>query len=171
MTDWYIWFLLCVLILWALSVPRDRYALRIILIASLASEILVMFTRQIHAPWKMAVPGMVETLTILALLQWAKNRTGHLNIGLLSVAWVAHVFCYLDVWLRTDIVYSRYEAILFLVAVAQLCTFHATFARCGGLIVGLLNSIGVRRPRSVCLAGVRNSILRTERTKVLQANR
>ncbi len=127
MTDWYSYFLLCVLILWALSSPRDRNALRIVLIASLASEVIVDFiTHQIHAPWKLVIPGLLETLTILALLKWARNRTGYLNVGCLCIAWLAHLLCYLDVWLKTNMVYSRYEGIIMVVAIGQLLACHDT---------------------------------------------
>jgi hypothetical protein len=77
--DWYNAFLLAVFLLWAISTPRDRNALRIVLIASLASEVIVdNITHQIHGAWKLIIPGALEIATILALLKWARNPTGYL---------------------------------------------------------------------------------------------
>jgi len=113
--------------MWALSSSKDRNALRIVLIASLASEVIVdEITRQIASAWKLVIPGAVEIATILALLRWARNRTGYWQAGLLIVAWIAHVLCYVDCWLKTDIVYSRYEAILYSVSAGQLVTCYDT---------------------------------------------
>ncbi len=129
MIDWYSFFILAVLCLWAVSTPRDRNTLRIVLIASMASDMIVDFiTHQIHAPWKLVIPGLLETLTILALLKWARNRTGYLNVGCLCVAWLAHLLCYVDVWLKTDMIYSRYEEIIMAVAIGQLASFHDTIS-------------------------------------------
>lgn len=125
--DWYLCFIAAVLVLWAISTPQDKAALRIVLIASLVSEALVDFiTSQIHGSWKLVIPGALEVLTILALMQWAKNRTGYLNSGLLCIAWLAHILCYVDLWLKTDIVYSRYEAVIQLVALGQLASCYDT---------------------------------------------
>lgn len=127
MTDWYYVFLACVLILWLVSTPRDRNALRIVLIASLASEVIVDgITQHIQGAWKLVIPGALEILTILALLKWARNRTGITQAGLLVFAWLAHVLCYLDIALKTDLVYSRYETILFWVSAGQLVTCYDT---------------------------------------------
>lgn len=83
-------------------------------------------TNRILGAWKLVIPGALEILTILALLKWARNRTGITQAGLLVIAWLAHVLCYWDCILKTDIVYSRYEAILFWVAVGQLATCYDT---------------------------------------------
>lgn len=127
MIDWYHWFIAAVLLLWAVSTSRDRNALRIVLIASLASEVIVdNITHQIHGAWKLIIPGALEVATIFALLKWARNRTGITQAGLLLFAWLAHVLCYIDVALKTDIVYSHYEAILLWVSVGQLATCYDT---------------------------------------------
>lgn len=127
MIDWYTLFIACTLLLWIGSSPRDRNALRILLIASLFSAAIVDgFTHQIEGSWKLIIPGAMETLTVLALLKWARNRTGIMQAGLLVFAWLAHFLCYVDITLKTDLVYSRYEAILFWVSVGQLATCYDT---------------------------------------------
>ncbi len=128
MTDeWYTYFLAAVLRLWAASTPIVRNALRIVLIASLASEVIVDgITHQISGAWKLVIPGALEILTILALLKWARTRTGITQAYLLVFAWLAHLLCYADIYLKTDIVYSRYEAILFWVAVGQIAACYDT---------------------------------------------
>jgi hypothetical protein len=125
--DWYFVFMSLVLVLWAFASPRDRNALRIVLIASLASEVVVDgITCHINGAAKLAIPGCVEILTIIALLKWANNRTGIMQSGLLVIAWLDHFLCYLDCLLKTDIVYSRYESILLWVSVGQLAAFYDT---------------------------------------------
>lgn len=124
---WYLVFVACVLILLAFSTQRDRNALRIILAASVVGCLLVIFvTRQIHAPWKLAIPGALEAMTAVAMYQWSKNITGHLQIGCLFVAWLTHALCYLDLWFNTDLVYSHYETIIQVVALAQLAACYDT---------------------------------------------
>ena len=131
------------------AAPRDRDALSIVLVASFVSTLLVHFvTHEITGAWKLAVPGAVETLTIIAMLQWARNRTGYLNSGALCIAWLAHVLCYLDIALNTDIVYSRYETILALVAAAQILACYDTLARCwGGTVAGVASFFHGRNRR------------------------
>lgn len=127
MIDWYHCFIAAVFILWAISTPRDKNALRIVLIASLTSEVMVdEITQQIEGAWKMIMPGALEIATILAMLKWARNRTGYLQAGLLVIAWVAHLLCYVDFTLKTDLVYSKYEGIIFWVSVGQLATCYDT---------------------------------------------
>lgn len=127
MIDWYHVFIAAVFILWAISTPRDKNALRIVLIASLVSEVMVdEITQNIAGAWKLIMPGALEIGTILALLKWARNRTGYLQAGLLVIAWVAHLLCYVDFTLKTDLVYSRYEDIIFWVSVGQLATCYDT---------------------------------------------
>jgi hypothetical protein len=124
---WYHAFIVCVFLLWLASTSRDRNALRIVLIASLVSEVVVeLVTHQIHGAWKLAIPGALETLTILAMLHWARNRTGYLQASLLIVAWLAHLICYVDIIARTDWIYSRYEIIIQMVAVGQLAACYDT---------------------------------------------
>lgn len=125
--DWYFVFMSLVLVLWAFASPRDRNALRIVLIASLASEVIVDgITCHINGAAKLAIPGCVEILTILALFKWSKNRTGIMQSGLLMIAWLDHFLCYIDCLTKTDIVYSRYETILLWVSVGQLAAFYDT---------------------------------------------
>ena len=159
--DWYQGFLLCVFLLWLGSTDRDRNSLRIVLIASLASEGIVDFiTRQIYAPWKLAIPGAVEVLTILALFQWAKNRTGYLNIGLLCAAWFAHLMCYVDASQqdRTGFFYANYEAIIQAVAIGQLLVCHDTIRHIVGSVVELFR---FPRNRIIRPASVSADILRS----------
>ena len=161
--DWYQGFLLCVFLLWLGSTERDRNALRIVLIASLASEGIVDFiTRQIHAPWKLAIPGAVEVLTILALFQWAKNRTGHLNVGALCAAWLAHLFCYVDACQQdyTGFFYANYETIIMIVAVVQLASFYDTMLHSAGR--AYLWATGLW---SVPVASSRSAVLHSPRSK------
>lgn len=141
--DLYEWFIVAILVLWMFSAPQDRNALRIVLIASLFSETIVgVVTRQIHGAWKLAIPGAVEILTIMALLQWGRNRTAYIQAALLIVAWLAHVFCYLDIKLGSDFVYSRYEGIIYAVALGQILACHDTIAHCFRSVRNWLWSVG-----------------------------
>ncbi len=123
--------------------------------------------RQIAGAWKQVIPGATEALTVIALLQWAKGRTATLNVGCICIAWVAHVMCYLDVFWGTDYIYSHYETVIQIVAVAQLFTFHATVTYCGSAVAGWVSSFSLWRPRIVCVASVRPPVPHLERTKVL----
>lgn len=128
MFDWYHAFLPAVFLLWLGSTEADRRALRIILAATVASELIVEFgTRGIHGAWKLVIPGALETATILCLLAYARSRTGFLQAACVSVAWLAHAICFADIQLGTDFVYSRYEAILAIVAFTQLAVCHDTY--------------------------------------------
>ncbi len=141
MLDWYHLFIFCVFLLWIASTPRDRNALRIVLIASIFSEVIVdLVTRDIHGAWKLIIPGMVETLTIMAMLRWSRNTTGYLQAGCLIVAWLAHLLCYVDVALKTDLVYSKYEHIIMAVAVGQLAACYDTVMFTIGRIYRFANS-------------------------------
>jgi hypothetical protein len=124
--NWYYGFALAVLLLWIFSSPKDKMALRIILLATIGSMIITTYTRTVNAPWKLIVPATVEMLTIIALLHWARNRTGYTQAGLLVIAWAAHLICYLDLMLGTDLVYSAYERVILLVAVGQVLACHET---------------------------------------------
>ena len=127
MLDWYHWFALLLGALLVASVPRDRNAIRIVMLATLTSWLLVdLGTSRLTGAWKLCVPGAVETLTILALLRWG-GRTGCIQSGPLVVAWLAHVLCFVDLTAGTDIVYSRYEFILGSVSLTQLALFHETY--------------------------------------------
>ncbi len=143
MLSWYQFFILCVIALRLVASPKDRNALSIILVASFVSTLLVhLVTYQIHGAWKLAIPGGIEVLTILAMFRWSKNLTGYLNSGCLIVAWLAHLLCYVDVCLKTDIVYSRYETIIQVVAVGQLLTCYDTLAHNFGRIYRYFSSLG-----------------------------
>lgn len=128
MLDWYHLFAFAVFLLWLGSTPADRNALRIVLLATIASWLIVDYwTSSITGPWKLVVPGMLETTTIIALLRWSRNRTGWYQVGCVAVAWLAHALCFADLQLGTDMVYSYYETILTVVAAAQLAFFHDTY--------------------------------------------
>lgn len=116
-----------IFILWAIASPRDRMSLRIVLLATLGSWLLTEgITVHIIAPWKLIFPGAVETATILALLKYSPNRTGYMQAGLLFIAWLAHLFCYLDVMLDTNFVYDRYSQLIGVVAIGQILAFYDT---------------------------------------------
>jgi len=101
--------------------------LLIVLIATIASYFITEgVTRQITGAWKLVIPGAVELATIAAMLHWAKNRTGYMQVALLLVAWLAHVLCYADLVLGTNLVYDNYEAILWGVSLGQIAAFHDT---------------------------------------------
>jgi hypothetical protein len=125
--DPYHLFVLLIALLWLGSTDSDRNALRIVMLATLTSWLLVdLGTSRLTGAWKLSVPGAVETLTILALLRWG-GRSGCYQVGCLVIAWLAHVLCFSDVMLGTDTVYSRYEAILYGVSLAQIALFHDTY--------------------------------------------
>jgi len=125
--DPYLIFLFTAFALWLIASPRDKVALYIVLWATLLSYFITEgVTRQIAGAWKLVIPGAVELATIAALLTWSRNRTGYMQVGLLVVAWGAHLLCYLDLVLNTDMVYSRYETILWGVSIGQLLAFYDT---------------------------------------------
>ena len=127
MNDWYYLFLLVVFLIWLGATPADRNAVRVVIIASLASWLVVdYFTAFFNGAWKMVVPGAMETTTIICLLCFAPGRTGYAQAAFLGVAWVAHVMCFIDLILGTDTVYSRYEVILASVSLIQIMLFHDT---------------------------------------------
>ena len=107
--------------------PTDKPAVRIVLAASLVSWLTVeVVTSRLTGAWKLSVPGAVETLTILCLLKWGGKNGGY-QVACLIVAWLAHVLCFADLKLGTDMVYSNYEAILTGASIAQLVLFHDTY--------------------------------------------
>ena len=164
---WYQLFILAVIALRLVAVPRDRNALSIVLVASLVSTLLVHFvTHEITGAWKLAVPGAVEVLTISALMYFSPNRTGLLQSCCLLVAWMAHAFCYLDIVLRTDIVYSRYETILALVAIAQIIVCYDTLAHCGRAVAAGFAAVPFGGSRGLRHSGVRDSVLSGRPAKV-----
>lgn len=128
MLDWYHLFLAAVFLLWLGATDADRNALRIVLAATISSLLLVDFvTSQISGAWKLVIPGALETGTVVALIRWTPNRSGYQQTACVMVAWLAHVLCFADIQLRTDIVYSHYEAVLGVVAMAQIAFFHDTY--------------------------------------------
>ncbi len=170
--DWYHCFIVAVLVLWLIASPRDRNALRIVLIASLISEVIVSaITKQIHAPWKLAITGATDVLTIAALCQWSKNQTGHLQIGCLCFSWFAGMLCYIDVCLKTDFIYSRYEETIQLVALAQLLAFHDTLVNACTAFYRWAFPFRGAGHRCVAAASVSHNLLRDQdgaiRTKIL----
>lgn len=170
MRDWYHAFLVCALLLWIVSTPRDRNALRIILIASLASEVIVdTITHQIHGAWKLVIPGAVEVITILAMVKWSRNVTGFLQVVLLVIAWLSHVLCYFDVLLKTDLVYSRYEVILQAVAVGQLAACYDTMRFNFGIIRSGFSAFFTDNLCAVPHASVRPDVSGYEGSENLQA--
>jgi hypothetical protein len=109
------------------SSPTDKPAVRIVLAASLVSWLTVeVVTSRLTGAWKLSVPGAVETLTILCLLRWGGKNGGY-QVGCLIIAWFAHVLCFADLKLGTDMVYSNYESILTGASIAQLLLFHDTY--------------------------------------------
>jgi hypothetical protein len=151
---WYFSFVACVLVLLAFATPRDKNALRIILAASVVSEVLVVvITRQIHAPWKLVIPGAVEVLTIASMFRWSKNRTGHLQIGCLCAAWLAHFVCYIDVCLGTDLIYSHYETFIQVVAAAQIAACYDSMLAIGRRIADFARALRMAHLERVSSAG------------------
>lgn len=158
---WYQPFMFVVALVWVCSTERDRPAARVILLATLGSYLIVeLVTHRIHGSWKLVVPGAIETLTILALYRWAHNRTGLMQALCLVVAWAAHFLCYVDCRLKTDIVYSRYETILGVVAFAQIIAFHDTFAKIGCVAGAWFRSSGTNRAGALRAPSICASVLR-----------
>lgn len=164
MISWYQAFTLAVALIWLLATERDRAAARIVLIATVGSSVLVhCVTHYIVGAWKLVFPGALETLTILSLFQWARNRTGYTQVACLVVAWLAHVICYIDIKCGTDLVYSRYETILAAVAVAQLAAFHDTVRHIVGGMVAWAYSLRAYRLGSLRHASECDPVLRDSR--------
>lgn len=155
MFDCYYLFILAFVLLWIGSTRADRGAVRVVLIATLASwAIKEFFTSGITSPWKLVVPCSVEAMTILSLLKWARNPSGWRQIDLLVVAWFAHFLCLLDLLLVTDMVYSLYEWILTAVTASQVLAFYDTiehnldrfFGWVGRLVSGRSDALDHRGP-------------------------
>ena len=119
-------YLVALCVLWTFSSPRDRNALRIVLIAGVGSFLLMASVHWLQAPWKLVLPATVEALTVLSLLRWAKNPTGYTQASLLVMAWVIHALCYLDLMTGGNLVYDQYETYLGGIAIAQLLGFFDT---------------------------------------------
>lgn len=149
---WYYAFLAAVFLLWLGSVESERNALRVVLVASVASFLLVtLVTSRFVGAYKLAVPATVETATIVALLRWSPPRTAFKQVACVLVAWLSHVLCFVDIQLGTDIIYDRYEEALFLVAMAQLAFFHETYTHHFRRLGSWWGAIG--RPDPVRTAG------------------
>lgn len=166
MIGWYEWFLFAMVMVWLVATPRDRRAATIVCTATVASALIVwLVTSRIEAPWKLLVPSVVEDLTIACLLTWARNRTGYWQVGCLVFAWLAHRLCYVDVLMGSDLIYSRYETVLALVAVAQLAGFYETLSHifrelvADGKIFGRALRRGALRARGLCRPLFRRSTL------------
>ena len=162
-TWWYQPFMFAVALVWFFATGRDRPAARVILVATIASFLLVeLVTRHITGAWKQVFPGAVETLTILALLRWARGRTGLVQAACLAVAWLAHLLCYLDVKLGTNMVYDHYRALIGLVSLAQILAFHDTLTFNLRRLAACAGSLGIAHSRAVPAASVSHSLLRDE---------
>lgn len=160
---WYHGFILAVIALRFVATPRDRNALSVVLVASFVSILLVHFvTHEITAPWKLAIPGAIETLTIVAMLKWSANRTGFWQVAYLVIAWLAHVLCYVDVVFNTDLVYSNYETIIKFVAIGQIIAFHETITHSAGTCRTWFYAFLDGSAGGFRTAGLRNSVLRDE---------
>lgn len=132
----------------------------VILVAGVGSKLMTLSLHSLLAPWKLVFPSSVEVLTILALLTWARNRTGFWQVGLLSIAWFAHLFCYVDIITGSNLVYDNYSSILGLVAVGQILVCYDT-------LLHIWFSLGRavlhwHRSRSVRLASVPSAILHSK---------
>lgn len=133
------------------------------LIASLASEVMVdCFTHNIHSAWKMVFPASLEVMTIWAMFRWG-GENALIQAVLLVVAWLAHLLLYADAVLGTDIIWSRYDTAIQMIAVGQLVACYDTlfyvFNRLAGLAARLA---GLVATRSLSDPSVRNSVLRSE---------
>lgn len=121
-------FLGCLLFLLFFATEQNRVPLWIVTISNIVGWILVLsVTRHIAGDWKLVVPAAGETLTILALFGFGRNRTAYFQAVLLLIAWCAHVLCYVDCETGSNIVYDRYEQILAVVAALQLLGFYDTW--------------------------------------------
>lgn len=158
--SWYLAYLHLVALLWVFSAPSDRNALRILLIAGVGSFLLARATHSIIAPWKLVLPASVESLTILALLRWSRNRMGYTQIALLVCAWITHVLCYTDLITGSNLVYDNYEAILGAVAIGQLLACYDTVYHNWLLVRGAF--LRWNRPDSVCASGCDAGVLHSE---------
>lgn len=152
---WFPAYLIALVLLWAFSSPRDRTALRVLLIAGVGSHFLMASLRWMNAPWKLVFPALVETLTILALLRFSPNRTAFMQVWLLLIAWTAHALCYYDLAAEKDIIYSHYETVLGWVAVGQLLACYDTVRHNWNSVAALLAGRG----RVVSVASPSASIL------------
>lgn len=126
---WFPFYLLALVVLRLFATTRDRKALSILLVAGFGSTLLAHTVMpEIHASWKLVIPGAVETLTIWALVTFcAPNRHTLIQVILLLIAWWCHLQCYADIQFNTNLVYDHYEHILAGVAIAQLLGFYDSF--------------------------------------------
>ena len=158
---WYPAFLGCVALLWLVAAKADLHALRVILVAAAISHaVAVLVTAQVPGHWKLVVPAGNELMTIMALYQWARNASGYWQACCSFVAMVVHSLCYVDLAANTDLVYSQYENILLVIAIAQLLGFHETakaIYRFSSLLLPAVRRCGIRNIADVFDYCIRNS--------------
>lgn len=155
MIPWYLLFMAALLLLWWGAVPADRKVVRIILAATVVSWLSVeLVTSRFIGAWKLAIPAAVETGTILCLMVWSRNRSGFKQAACVLAAWFAHVLCFADLRLGTDLIYSNYEAALVSVSAAQLVAFHETYLHHLRRIGSWWSNLGASRPGLVRASGV-----------------
>lgn len=70
--------------------------------------------------WKPMALGAYECCTIGLIYRFAWNTTGQTIACLLVVAWLTHLQLLNDLVLGTNVVFTRYETIIFAISVLQL---------------------------------------------------
>lgn len=161
MIGWYETYLLALLVLWLFSSPRDRMALRVVLIAAILSEAMKYgVTVHIARAWKLVVfNGVGEALTLLALLRWAPNRSGYMQGACVAVALVTQLVNYAGIEMGVILTYDRYVTIIKLVAVAQILFFHDTISHNLRQLGHWLDTLRPRRVGALRPASVRSALL------------
>lgn len=162
---WYTLFALMVLLLWLFATAQDRRAALIVLCATLASWLLTdLVTAHFTGAWKLVVPGCVEVATAFALLRWAPTRSGYQQVACVSVAWLAHLLCFTDIHLGTNMVYDNYEGVLMFVAALQVVLFYDTYLHHLRQFGHWWNELGADRAGAIRGTGFVAPVLRNSRT-------
>ena len=131
--SWFPFYLLALVGLRCFATSREKTVLSILMVAGGGSTVLANTVMpMIHDSWKLAIPGAVETLTILSIVTMAPHsRITFFQVILLLISWCVHLQCYRDCENNTNVVYDNYEKILAAVAVGQLLAFYDTWFNIG----------------------------------------
>ena len=158
--SWFPFYLLALVALRCFAPARESKMLSILLVAGICSTVLAHTVMpQIHASWKLAIPGAVETLTIMSLVTMANHsRQSFFQVILLLIAWWCHLQCFADIQNNTNVVYDNYELVLGAVAIGQLLVCHDTIRH---IVCSVVELFRFPRNRIIRPASVSADILRS----------
>jgi hypothetical protein len=170
MIGWYQCYFFTVLVLLIFGSQRDRMALWIVLLAAIGSELLKYgFPIPVSKAWQLVVfNGVVESLTLFALLRWARNRSGYMQAACVAVALAAHLLEFAIVKLAINFPQDWYWTAIKLIAALQLVLFYDTIRLNLRRIGGYLESLRPLRLGGLRAGGVHSGLLHDPHPSRLQ---